>query len=130
MSWFMMAWKKYAVFGGRSRRKEYWFFILFNILIFIVLGILMSIMAPSAEAGVPPEPPMLFVGLIGIYWLASLLPTIAVTVRRLHDIGRSGWWILIAAVPIIGGIVLLVFNLTDSQAGDNQWGPNPKALMA
>src|SRR3954469_25884693 len=123
MSWYLEVMKKYAVFGGRAQRKEYWMFFLFNFIITIVLiGIDNLIGAFSPQAGIGL--------LLGLYCLAVLIPSIAVTVRRLHDTGRSGWWILIALVPFIGGIVLLVFMVLDSQPGENQYGPNPKATTA
>jgi len=119
MNWFLAAVKKYAVFSGRSRRREYWFFALFYFLISIGLVIIdMFAGTLSAEAGVG-----LFSGLFG---LAMIIPSLAVGVRRLHDIGKSGWWLLIGLVPIIGAIVLIVFAFMDSQPGTNAWGPNPK----
>ena len=119
MSWYLDVLKKYAVFGGRSRRKEYWYFVLFTVLISIVLSIIDAVLGtPGAEGGA---------GLLsGIYSLAVLIPSLAVSIRRLHDTGRSGWWILISLVPLIGTIVLLVFTVQDSQPGDNEYGPNPK----
>jgi uncharacterized membrane protein YhaH (DUF805 family) len=123
LSWYLEALKKYAVFGGRSRRREYWYFVLFNIIVGIVLGwidALLGTRGSYAGAGL----------LSGIYGLAVLIPTLAVTVRRLHDIDRTGWWILIGLVPLIGGIVLLVFALLDGTPGDNRYGPNPKGAAA
>jgi uncharacterized membrane protein YhaH (DUF805 family) len=117
MNWYLEVLKKYAVFSGRARRKEYWMFFLFNIIIAIVLGIVEGIVGTF--------------GIIGlIYGLAVLLPGIAVSVRRLHDINRSGWWIFISLVPVIGAIVLIVFMVLDSQSGENQYGQNPKAEPA
>ncbi len=123
MNWYLEVLKKYAVFGGRARRKEYWYFFLFNILISIVLGIIDGMTGSfSSEAGI---------GLLGgLYSFAVLIPGIAVSVRRLHDTNRSGWWLLIALVPFIGAIVLLVFMVQDSQPDENQYGPNPKAVTA
>jgi uncharacterized membrane protein YhaH (DUF805 family) len=117
LSWYLQALKKYAVFSGRSRRMEYWYFVLFNIIVSIVLGVIDGLLGTSGL-------------LSGIYSLAVLIPTLAVTVRRLHDIDRSGWWILIALVPLIGVIVLLVFALLEGTPGDNQYGPNPKGATA
>ena len=113
MNWFMEVLKKYAVFSGRARRKEYWFFVLFYVIISIVLGIIDAVIGT--------------VILGALFGLALLVPSIAVTVRRLHDTGRTGWWVLIGFVPVVGWIVLLVFMFMDSQPGDNQYGPNPKA---
>src|ERR671913_135219 len=123
LSWYLEALKKYAVFSGRSRRREYWYFVLFNIIVGIVLGwidALLGTRGSYAGAGL----------LSGIYSLAVLIPTLAVSVRRLHDIDRSGWWILIGLVPLIGVIVLLVFALLDGTPGDNRYGPNPKGATA
>jgi uncharacterized membrane protein YhaH (DUF805 family) len=118
MDWYIGVLKKYAVFQGRARRKEYWMFVLFNIIVSVVLHILDRVLGTASEAGG---------GLLGgIYALAVLIPSIAVTVRRLHDTGRSGWWILIVLVPLVGWIVLLVFMVLDSQPGSNEYGPNPK----
>lgn len=123
MNWYLEVLKKYAVFSGRARRKEYWFFVLFNIIISIVLAVIDGVTGSfSPEAGM---------GLLGgIYTLAVLIPSIAVSVRRLHDTGRSGWWLLIALVPLIGAIVLLVFMVQDSKPGQNQYGANPKEATA
>ncbi len=120
MNWYLQALKKYTVFTGRARRKEYWFFVLFNIIVSAALSVVDYFTGTySASYGT---------GLLGgLYALAVLLPAIAVTIRRLHDTGRSGWWILIALIPVIGGIVLLVFMVLDSQPGDNAYGPSPKA---
>lgn len=120
MNWYLAVLKNYVGFSGRARRKEYWTFLLFNILIGIVLGIIEGIVgiAPESDTSV----------LAAIYALAVFLPALAVGVRRLHDIGRGGGWLLIGLVPIIGVIVLLVFLAKDSQSGDNEYGPNPKAL--
>ena len=123
MNWYIEVLKKYAVFNGRARRKEYWYFVLFSMLISIVLAIMDGATGSfSAEAGM---------GLLGgIYALAVLIPSIAVGVRRLHDTNRSGWWLLIALIPIIGAIVLIVFLASDSKPEENQYGPNPKAATA
>ncbi len=120
MSWFIEALKKYAVFSGRSRRKEYWYFVLFVVIISIVLSIIDGLFGTyhrSTGAGL----------LSTIFSLAVLIPSIAVSVRRLHDIDRTGWWVLISLVPLVGWIVLLVFHLQDSTLGTNRYGPNPKS---
>jgi len=122
MNWYLEAWKKFAVFQGRARRKEYWFFALINVV--VVIALVMADFATgtlNSEAGI---------GLLsGLYSLAVLVPSLAVSVRRLHDVGRSGWWVLLALVPLLG-LVILVFALMDSQPGDNQYGPNPKGVAA
>ena len=120
MNWYLQALKKYADFSGRARRREYWVFVLFNLIISVVLSVcdvVLGTYSAAASIGI----------LSGIYTLAVLIPGIAVTVRRLHDTGRSGWWILIVLVPIVGWIVLLVFMLLDTQPGQNAYGPSPKA---
>ena len=123
MNWYLEVLKKYAVFGGRARRKEYWYFFLFNALIGIVLAIVYGVtgtLVPGAGIGL----------LGGLYSLAVFIPGFAVTVRRLHDTGKSGWWLLIFLVPLVGVIVFLVFMVKDSQPGENQYGPNPKVAEA
>jgi len=114
MNWYLEVLKKYAVFRGRARRKEYWYFVLFNTIINIVLSGIDSV---TTGIGL----------LAGLYTLAVLIPSIAVSIRRLHDTDRSGWWILIALIPIIGWIVLLIFMVQDGKPGENQYGLNPKA---
>ena len=119
MSWYLEVLQKYAVFDGRARRKEYWVFLLINILVSVVLIAIDNLIGTFS--------PQVGVGLLqGLYSLAILIPSIAVTVRRLHDTGRTGWWILISLVPLIGGIVLLVFMVLDSEPETNEYGPNPK----
>ncbi|WP_317933156.1 DUF805 domain-containing protein [Halioxenophilus sp. WMMB6] len=123
MNWYLQALKKYAVFSGRARRKEYWLFALFNILItmalyiLVIVGAVNNIAALAGIAGI----------LIAIYMLAIILPALGVTVRRLHDTNRSGWWFFIQFVPIVGGIILLIFTIMDGTPGDNDYGSDPKA---
>jgi len=120
MNWYFEVLKKYAVFDGRARRKEYWFFALFNFVIVLVLATLdvgFGTFDPESGLGV----------LSGIYTLAVFLPAIGVTIRRLHDTDRSGWWILITLIPVIGAIWVLVLLVLDGTAGQNQYGPDPKA---
>ncbi|MFJ5310018.1 DUF805 domain-containing protein [Streptomyces sp. NPDC088350] len=116
MSYFIEALKKYAVFSGRARRKEYWMFALFTAIIAVVL----------LAIGAAIKFPFLAV----IFYLGILLPGLGVTVRRLHDTGRSGGWFFISFVPLVGGIIMLVFTCSDSQPGANQYGPNPKEADA
>lgn len=118
MNWYLAVLKKYAVFGGRARRMEYWMFALFSIIISIVLGVVDSVVGTSTEAGV---------GIISsVYSLAVLVPSIAVSVRRLHDTDRSGWWLLVGLVPCIGVFVILFFMFQPGKPGSNQYGANPK----
>lgn len=112
--------RQYADFSGRARRKEYWMFALFN-LIFAGVAMGFDSMVGSAFVG----------GMYGItyltYALATIVPSLAVAVRRMHDVGKSGWMLFIAIIPLIGSIWLLVLLLTDSQKGTNKWGRDPKA---
>jgi len=117
MNWYLEVLKKYAEFNGRARRTEYWMFCLFNFIIGFVLSFIESIIGTGSV-------------LLTIYFLAVLIPSIAVSIRRLHDTDRSGWWLLITLIPFIGGLILIIFTVQDSQAGDNQFGPNPKAVTA
>ncbi|MDR1890448.1 MAG: DUF805 domain-containing protein [Zoogloeaceae bacterium] len=119
--WFLDVLKnKYADFEGRARRKEYWMFTLFQFIILAGLSVL-SIIGSSISG-------ILGVIFAGIYLLAALgllVPSLAIFVRRLHDTGRSGWFILLGLIPLVS-LILLVFACLDSQPGDNQYGPNPK----
>lgn len=122
MKWYLEVLRKYAVFNGRSRRAEYWYFALFNIIVSIILTFIDVLTGSfNAEAGV---------GLLGcVYSLAVLVPSIAVSFRRLHDTGRSAWWLLIVFIPLAGFIILFVFMLLESEAGDNEYGPYPKTSI-
>ena len=123
MKWFLEALtKKYATFEGRARRSEYWYFVLFYVLVIFVLVIVDGVTGTlNEEAGI---------GLLsGLFMLATILPSLAVLVRRLHDTDRSGWWALLNLIPFIGALVLLVFTVLDSQPGANRFGPNPKGVM-
>ncbi|OEU73639.1 MAG: hypothetical protein BA874_12290 [Desulfuromonadales bacterium C00003068] len=113
MEWYLAVLKNYAGFSGRARRKEYWMFLLFNMIIAVVLGFIEGLFGSPGILG-------------SIYSLAVLVPSIAVSMRRLHDTGRSGWWMLIGFVPLIGAIVLLIFFVQDSMQSSNQYGPSPK----
>ncbi|MDR2688985.1 MAG: DUF805 domain-containing protein, partial [Azoarcus sp.] len=119
MKYYLDVLRKYAVFDGRARRKEYWMFFLFNSIIAFVVGFIEGITLQSG--GIILAMP---------YTLAVLLPGLAVGVRRLHDTGRSGWWLLIALVPLIGAIILLVFLTQDSESGENRYGSNPKTIQS
>lgn len=123
MQWYVKVLKNYVGFTGRARRKEFWMFVLFNI-IFSIVASMVDNMAGLAD-------PMTGYGPIsGLYSLAVLLPGLAVSARRLHDTGRSGWLLLLALIPLIGAIVLIVFFAQDSKPGPNRYGPNPKEEAA
>ena len=115
MNYYLSVLQKYAVFEGRASRTEFWMFVLINIIISILLGVVSSfIKIPGANY------------LSSLYSLVVLLPSLAVGARRLHDTDRSGWWQLIGLIPLIGWIVLIVFWAMSGQPGDNQHGPVPQ----
>jgi uncharacterized membrane protein YhaH (DUF805 family) len=120
MAWYLLAWQRATDFSGRSRRKEYWYFQLFNAIVMIFLGLFA---VAFSDQGKPATIPF---GLMFTYGFVVFVPSLAVTIRRLHDIGKSGWWYLIAFVPLIGGLILFVFTLINSDPDRNEYGPNPK----
>ncbi|WP_421287369.1 DUF805 domain-containing protein [Aeromonas veronii] len=136
MNWYISVLKQYAVFSGRARRTEYWMFVLCNVIVMQLLGMVDKLIGGDKE----------FIS--GIYSLAVLLPSLAVAVRRLHDTDRSGWWLLLVLVPIIGilvptigtlvptigtlvpiigTLVLIYFMVCNGQQGPNRFGDDPKA---
>lgn len=115
MKWFLKCLNQYADFSGRARRTEYWMFVLFNSIFSFAFVFIITMV------GLPLE-------LSYIYSLAVLLPSLAVCVRRLHDVGKSGWMYLVILIPIIGSIWLLVLFCKDSEPGENAWGANPKEV--
>ena len=113
--WYLKCVKgHYADFEGRARRTEYWMFILVNVIITIVIGIIGAIIH--------------FKALSTLYSLAVLVPSIAVGVRRLHDTGRTGWWLLISLIPLIGTIWIIILLATNGDQGSNEYGEDPKAI--
>jgi len=133
MKWFLAAFKKYAQFSGRARRKEFWLFnmvvALISILFFV--GLLTYVIINPSDT----EADNMFVG--GVFVISNLIialtftvPSLAVTVRRLHDTNRSGWFILLNFIPAVGGLVLMYFMVLDSEEGINQYGPSPKESIA
>jgi uncharacterized membrane protein YhaH (DUF805 family) len=120
MEWATLPLQKYADFTGRSRRKEYWSFFLLYLAVMIVASIIDAMLGFGSLL-------FLYGPLATLAVLALIVPSLAVGARRLHDTGRSGWWLLIAFVPLIGGIVLLVFFATEGMRGDNLYGPDPMA---
>ena len=115
---------KYADFSGRARRSEYWYFVLFNILVLIGLAMVGGALAANGNRILSR------LGFIPymIFALAMIIPSLAVAVRRLHDTGKSGWMYLISFIPVIGSIILLVFFCTEGTPGTNKWGKNPKEI--
>jgi uncharacterized membrane protein YhaH (DUF805 family) len=124
VDWMILPFMRYADFSGRSRRKEYWMFVLFNILVVIALLIvsgILGLLASDDDIGVGAV-----VALLVVYFLATFVPGLAVQVRRLHDQDKSGWFVLLGLVPF-GGIILLIFMVIEGTPGPNRFGPDPKA---
>lgn len=121
MNWYLKVLRQYADFSGRARRKEYWMFTLFNT-IFLIVAIIVDNVIKLTLPGVLPYGILYF-----ICAFAVLIPGLAVSVRRLHDVGKSGWMILISLIPIVGSIWLLVLLVTESDPYENAYGQNPKS---
>jgi uncharacterized membrane protein YhaH (DUF805 family) len=112
--------RRFADFSGRARRAEYWWFYLFVIIGFVVASVIDSLLGLGETVG--PY------GIVSVlFGLAIIIPSLAAGVRRLHDTGRTGWWLLIALVPLVGAIVLLVFYVSAGTPGDNRFGPDSKS---
>jgi uncharacterized membrane protein YhaH (DUF805 family) len=115
MNWYLDPIKQhYFDFVGRARRKEYWMFLLINVIVSLVLGVVLSLIKMGFLAN--------------IYSLAVLLPSLGLTARRLHDIGKSGWFMLIAIIPVVG-LYLIYLLAQDGEPGFNAYGPNPKSVV-
>ena len=118
IKYYVQAFQKYSQFSGRATRAEYWWFYLVTVAVTILASILdMALSIP-------------FVSISTIYFLVSFIPNLSIQVRRLHDVNKSGWYILLNFVIIIGWIWLLILNVLDSTPGDNKYGPNPKGIKA
>ncbi|MCA9017194.1 MAG: DUF805 domain-containing protein [Planctomycetaceae bacterium] len=120
MNWYLSVINKYVDFSGRARRKEYWMFFLFNMIISFGVALVGGLI--GGKNG------LFALSLPALYSLFVFLPSLAVTVRRLHDTNRSGWWILISLVPFFGAIILFVCTVLDSDPDSNTYGPNPKLV--
>ena len=121
MKYFLYCLQHYADFTGRARRSEYWYFVLFNFIVSILIGLSLGVIA-----GLLNVPALVY--LAYLWSLAVFIPSLAVSVRRLHDIGRSGWWLLLSLIPLVGSIILIIWCCFDSQPGANQYGSNPKEM--
>ena len=121
MKYFLYCLQHYADFNGRARRSEYWYFALFNLIISFVIGFTFGVIA-----GILDMPAL--DNLTYLWSLVVFIPGLAVSVRRLHDIGRSGWWLLLSLIPLVGSIILIIWCCFDSQPGANQYGSNPKEM--
>lgn len=107
--------KHYADFSGRANRKQFWLYALWLVVVYIVIGILSAALGEKAGNAV-----------IALVWLALIVPNLAMIVRRLHDTDRSGWWVLISFLPLIGGLILFVFELLPGTPGENRFGSQPQ----
>ncbi len=123
MEWYLKVMRdNYANFNGRARRKEYWMFTLFFLLFALLAGFVIGILSAVGETVA-----MIAIILAVVWYLAHLVPSLAVTVRRLHDTGKSGWFYLLAIIPYIGGLIIFIFTVIEGDKGDNKYGPDPKA---
>ena len=116
MHWYTDVIRKYAVFNGRAARPEFWWFVLYNLIIAAVINLVAGIIFGRSSGQVVGD----------LYSLAVLLPSLGVGIRRLHDTNRTGWWYLLVVIPLIGWIVLIVFLAMASDPGSNNYGPNPQ----
>lgn len=141
ISAYKLMFKNYAKFKGRSRRSEYWYAELANLLIVLAVFLLIvvlggvGVMLPTTYGDSYSDSGLIFMGISGIIWfllviyaIALIVPRLALMIRRLHDTGKSGWYLFLSLVPFVGGIIMLVFMATDSQPGFNQYGKNPKGF--
>lgn len=128
MKWFLKVLSNYANFSGRAQRSEYWYFALFNLIFSILVAGIDNILGTTISLGYEVSLPYGYLFLL--FNLAVFIPSLAVSVRRLHDVGKSGWMYLIVLIPIIGSIWLLVLFFTNSQADSNKWGRNPKEVRS
>lgn len=129
LEWMLMPYRRYADFSGRSRRKEYWMFTLLSLIVMAVGLVLIFGGSSGVDAnGEPQLGPLSYlgIGLLGLWFLGSLIPSIAVTVRRFHDQDKSGWFYLLSFIPYVGGLIALVFMLIEGTRGPNRFGPDPK----
>ena len=116
MKWYLHVLKNYVNFEGRARREEYWMFTLFHIIIIFLTVVIPASLFDSPLGSIP----------LFLYIFATFLPGLAVTIRRLHDTGKSGWYYLISFIPYLGGFILLIFMLESGNKGNNKYGPDPK----
>ena len=120
MDWMILPIKRYADFSGRSQRKEYWMFTLGVIIAEVVIMTVEAILGINRMVG------GLYGPILTLFLVALIIPSLAVSIRRLHDLDKSGWFLLLALIPLIGSIILLVFFCTNGTSGPNRFGPDPK----
>lgn len=125
MNYYLDVWRGYFDFSGRTRRKEYWYFTLFHTLMAVTGQLLAG--GLYTENHTTGE---IFEAIVFGYIVASIIPTLSVTVRRLHDIDKSGWWYFVAFIPAVGVVWLLILTCIDGTSGANQYGPDPKSIDA
>ena len=133
MEWMLMPYKRYADFSGRSRRKEYWMFMVFFLIVYAICFALIAAGGgfgtydpATGTAGGPGGLGMVGIGLLLIFVLGSFIPALAVQVRRFHDQDKSGWFVLLSLIPYVGGLVVLVFMCLEGTRGPNRFGADPK----
>ena len=128
MEWMLMPLRRYADFSGRSRRKEYWMFVLLLLIVGVVLGLVTggfsSVMDPTSMGGDATMGAGSMI--LGLFYLAIFIPALAVQVRRFHDQDKSGWFVLLNFIPFVGGLIVFIFMCLDGTRGDNRFGPDPK----
>ena len=129
MEWYLKVMRdNYANFNGRARRKEYWMYtLILTVLLIALMAIMFSALSLSDDTRIETGPSgYLTVLLLFVFLVVHFIPSLALTVRRLHDTGKSGWWYLIVFVPYLGNFVIFIFTLIDGDEGENKYGPNPK----
>lgn len=129
MNWMLLPYRRYFEFSGRSRRKEYWMFALFGFLVNVAITVLFGRTAYTTmgwSVGINTQLNGVGDAISGLFALVNFIPSLSVWVRRLHDIDRSAWWILLIFLPILGWFALLVFACLDGTRGPNRYGPDPK----
>lgn len=129
MEWMLMPFRRYADFSGRSQRKEYWMFLLFYLIITLLCVLFMLAGGMTIADGDQSEPGLLFwlgVGVLVIFALGSIIPSIAVQVRRFHDQDKSGWLVLLGFIPYVGGLIVIIFMCIEGTRGPNRFGNDPK----
>lgn len=127
MHWYLTVLRKYATLDGRARRMEYWMFTLLDTL-FAILIFVIGTMVGSMMSG-PGELSFLGYWLVLAYMFLLLMPKLSVTVRRLHDTGRSALWLLVGLLPLVGSLIILVLMALEGEPGENEFGPNPKSTI-
>jgi uncharacterized membrane protein YhaH (DUF805 family) len=127
MGWYMLAWKKWFQVSGRASRREYWTFVLVNLVVIVCVAVATMALFAFADSDLDSRVLAIRVS-AGLCAVIIFITTLTCQIRRLHDIGKSGWWILINFVPYVGGFVLLIFTLLDSNPGPNEYGENPTLI--